>query len=57
VLPAETVVFAGCVVIAGFVAAVFTVSVTVLLGVLPAELLTITLIWAPLSAEVVAAVV
>jgi hypothetical protein len=44
-------------VIDGFVEAAFTVRVTVLLGALPAELLTVTLIWAPLSAEVVAAVV
>jgi hypothetical protein len=36
---------------------VITVSVTVLLGVLPAELLTITWICALLSVEVVAAVV
>jgi hypothetical protein len=57
VWPAVTVTFTGCVVNAGFVAAAFTVRVTMLLGALPFELLTVTWIFALLSDEAVAAVV
>jgi hypothetical protein len=57
VWPTVTVTFTGFVVIVGFVAAASTVRVATLLGALPFELLTVTWILAPLSAEVVAAVV
>ncbi len=57
VWPTVTVTFAGCVMIDGFVAAEFTVRVAMLLGALPFELLTVTWIFAPLSANAVAAVV
>src|SRR5437879_1682528 len=57
VLPTVTVWLAGCVVMEGAVAALFTVSVAALLVTLPAVLLTTTTNLALLSAEVVAGVV
>ena len=57
VWPTVTVTFTGFVVIVGFADQAFTARVTTLLGVLPFELLTVTCIFAPLSADTVAAVV
>ena len=57
ICPTVTVWFAGCVVIKGATAPALTVSVAALLVTLPAVLLTTTTNCAPLSEEVVAAVV
>jgi len=57
VCPTVTVWFAGCAVIVGATAAALTVSVTIALVTLPAELLTTTSNFAPLSPATVAGVV
>jgi hypothetical protein len=57
VWPAVTVWLVGCVVIEGATAAALTVRVAALLATLPAELLTTTVNWVPLSELVVAGVV
>jgi hypothetical protein len=57
VCPVVTVWFAGCVVIVGATAAVFTVSVATALVTVPAVLLTTTANVDPLSATVVTGVV
>jgi hypothetical protein len=57
VCPAVTAWLAGWVVIVGATAAAFTMSVAALLVTLPAELLTTTVNWVPLSKLVVAGVV